>query len=145
MKDRYIRKVMKLLKLPRTRKTEIRRDLEEAFASAAEHGETESAVIERMGSPESFAQSVSGNLRKPHGYTGALLCLTLSLFCLGTYVFAKMLQPAEGIIGQADAMTGILVSSAGIDFSLLLLWTGLALLGAALVSGIQKYMHHRRH
>ena len=41
MKEEYIRRVGRLLALPGKQKREVLRDLEEIFASGAEHGETE--------------------------------------------------------------------------------------------------------
>ena len=35
------------------------RDLNEIFASATEHGETEQQVIERLGTPQEFANSTA--------------------------------------------------------------------------------------
>lgn len=40
-KEQYIRQVKKALTVPRAKKDEILRDLQEAFDSALEHGETE--------------------------------------------------------------------------------------------------------
>ena len=41
MKEQYIKQVEKELSLPRKMKKEVVRDLNEVFASAMEHGETE--------------------------------------------------------------------------------------------------------
>ena len=53
MKERYIKQVKKEfgLCLSRKKRNEIIRDLNEIFASALEHGETEQQVIERLGTP----------------------------------------------------------------------------------------------
>ncbi len=48
MKKQYIRQVRKDLHIPRSAKTEVVRDLQEIFASAAEHGESEQQVAERL-------------------------------------------------------------------------------------------------
>lgn len=53
MKEQYIRQVKKGLILPRSAKAEVVRDLQEIFASAAEHGESEQQVAERLGTPRS--------------------------------------------------------------------------------------------
>ena len=58
MKQQYIRRVKKTLNLPREQKAEVLRDLDEAFASALEHGETERQVIERLGTPEDIARAM---------------------------------------------------------------------------------------
>lgn len=49
MKKQYIRQVRKDLHIPRSAKAEVVRDLQEIFASAAEHGESEQQVAERLG------------------------------------------------------------------------------------------------
>lgn len=59
MKEQYIKQVSKLLAVPHKQKKDILRDLEEAFASAKEHGETEEQVLERLGTPEEFAAGIS--------------------------------------------------------------------------------------
>ena len=45
MKEQYIKQVEKELCLPRNEKKEVVRDLNEVFASALEHGETEQQVM----------------------------------------------------------------------------------------------------
>ena len=47
MKEQYIKQVEKELSLPRKMKKEVVRDLNEVFASAMEHGETEQQIIQR--------------------------------------------------------------------------------------------------
>ena len=59
MKEQYIKQVKKELHLPRNRKTEVLRDLNEIFTSTLEHGETESQVIKRLGTPKEFADSTA--------------------------------------------------------------------------------------
>ena len=59
MKEQYLKKVKKELNLPRKAKREVLRDLNEIFASASEHGETEQQVIERLGTPKEFADSTA--------------------------------------------------------------------------------------
>ena len=45
MKEQYIKQVEKELSLTRKAKKEVVRDLNEVFASALEHGETEQQVV----------------------------------------------------------------------------------------------------
>lgn len=59
MKEPYIKQVEKELHLSRKATAEVVRDLNEIFASAAEHGETEQQVIERLGTPKEFADSTA--------------------------------------------------------------------------------------
>ena len=59
MKEQYIKQVVKELHLSRKAKSEVVRDLNEIFASAVEHGETEQQVVERLGTPKDFADSTT--------------------------------------------------------------------------------------
>lgn len=59
MKEQYIKQVKKELSLPRKMKKEVVRDLNEVFASAMEHGETEQQIIQRLGTPREFADSTA--------------------------------------------------------------------------------------
>lgn len=59
MKEQYIKQVKKELSLPRKVKKEVLRDLNEVFASALEHGETEQQVIQRLGTPRKSADSTA--------------------------------------------------------------------------------------
>ena len=59
MKEQYIRKISHELMVSHKVKKEILRDLEEAFASAKEHGETEEQVIERLGEPKEYAKNMN--------------------------------------------------------------------------------------
>ena len=45
MRESYIKQVKKALMLSRKKKAEIMRDLQEAFVSASEHGETDQQVL----------------------------------------------------------------------------------------------------
>ena len=83
MGEQYIRQVSRKLNLSRSRKKEILHDLEELFAEAASHGETEEEVIKRLGSPEEYANECQ------------------------LYLSIHLQKAPEGAIGYADAATGI--------------------------------------
>lgn len=137
MKEQYIKQTAKALHLPRRAKQEILRDLAEIFASALEHGETEEQVIARLGDPAEFAADAAKQL----GFDGCaplkrrlILTVILAIIAaaaLGLYAAAKLSKTPEGVIGQADAMTNILV--AGSDFSVIFLAVGLLAAAAAAV------------
>ena len=61
MKQEYIRQVGRRLRLRRKQKTAVLRDLEEIFASAYEHGETEEQVIQRLGPPSEYPPAWKGS------------------------------------------------------------------------------------
>lgn len=82
MKEQYIKQVEKELYLPRKMKKEVVRDLNEVFASAMEHGETEQQIIQRLGTPKEFADSTAeqfgiDNTKSKKGTASFLLLLRL--------------------------------------------------------------------
>lgn len=138
-KDEYLRQVRRALTVSRRQKAEILRDLEEAFASGREHGETEEQVAERLGAPEEFAACIQEQLDPPgqrqHRQRlciGTLLFLALAAFALWFYL--QSLRFPKGIIGQANSTTTIWVSGPAWDLlpMILLPVAGLAALAAAI-------------
>ena len=112
MKDAYIKKVKKSLMIPASKRKAVLRDLEEAFASAAEHGETEQQVIARLGTPEQFAAGIEEQLGIDHAkrlktrtIIWTTICLVIAV--IGFFVYLTIRQQQElngalGIIGGAD-------------------------------------------
>ena len=114
MKEQYIKQVEKGLHLSRKEKQEVVRDLEEIFSSAAEHGETEQQVMERLGTPKEFADSTAEQFGVDHAVPGKrkeIISCVMALFVAAVsfmiYVVTKIGNVPEGAIGQADAMTNI--------------------------------------
>ena len=69
MKEQYIKQVEKELSLPRKMKKEVVRDLNEVFASAMEHGETEATGYPTFGHTKKNLQTAPQNslaLITPH-------------------------------------------------------------------------------
>ena len=119
MKEKYIKQVEKELHLPHKARNEILRDLNEAFASALEHGETEEQVIERLGTPKEFADSTAEQFgidntapKKRKGIVAGVAALVVAVAAFVIYATAKLGKVPEGAIGQADAMTNIQVEGA---------------------------------
>lgn len=151
MKDQYIHEVERLLPLPRQAKKEVLRDLEEAFASAAEHGETESQLIQRLGSPKEFVESLneqlgferlSGEIWKRKQIIAIVCAAILSLLCLGVYSAAKAMGMSRmieslGVIGGADGPTAIFVTSTGPDILYWMALLGIVSFGAGVVLAIR--------
>jgi len=115
MGEQYIRQVSRKLNLSRSRKKEILHDLEELFAEAASHGETEEDVIKRLGSPEEYANECQLNLSHEVGKRNTLrkkaiamiVTLIVALACMFPYVSIHLQKAPEDAIGYADAATGI--------------------------------------
>ncbi len=86
MKEEYIRQVKRRLSLPGKQKREVLRDLEEIFASGAEHGETEQGIIQRLGTPEEYAAGIALSLEKPRSggkLAGLVLSCVACVVCFG--------------------------------------------------------------
>lgn len=133
MKENYIEQVKHSLFISKKQKDEVVRDLQEAFASALEHGETEQQVMERLGSPADFANSIHEQFginciekqnRKKRCQITVVLVIAFVAFALG--VFIKVSRVPNNVIGQADAMTNIQINGAAIDPFALFIVTGIA-------------------
>lgn len=139
MKQQYIRQVKKALNLPREQKAEVLRDLDEAFASALEHGETERQVIERLGTPDEFADSIHEQLgiacpdrRGRKRRICIALTVLVSAIAFAIAFFMRAERPAQNIIGQADAMTNMQIVGSGVDMFWLMIALGCIALAAAI-------------
>lgn len=139
MKQQYIRRVKKALNLPREQKAEVLRDLDEAFASALEHGETERQVIERLGTPYEFADSIHEQLgiacpdrRGRKRRICIALTALVSAIAFAIAFFMRAERPAQNIIGQADAMTNMQIVGSGVDMFWLMIALGCIALAAAI-------------
>ena len=139
MKQQYIRRVKKALNLPREQKAEVLRDLDEAFASALEHGETERQVIERLGTPDEFADSIHEQLgiacpdrRGRKRRICIALTALVSAIAFAIAFFMRAERPAQNIIGQADAMTNMQIVGSGVDMFWLMIALGCIALAAAI-------------
>ena len=115
---KYIKEVKRELSVPRRAKKEIARDLEEAFASALEHGESADQVMERLGSPKDYTESIEEQTKSGRAKDRdrkrliQIVCsfaAALAFFVLDLIV--RALQIPKDVIGQADSMTGIKVEA----------------------------------
>ena len=150
MKKQYIRQVRKDLHIPRSAKTEVVRDLQEIFASAAEHGESEQQVAERLGTPREFADRTA----EQFGFDSAarrrrnrLIQIAISLAvaaAFALYAAAAAQRVPPGAIGQADAMTNIRIEGAGFDVTLLLLTAGILAAAFAILQLVRAARSGRR-
>lgn len=134
MKQEYIQQVGRALPLPGKQKREVLRDLEELFASAAEHGETEAQVISRLGTPAEYAKEVldqTGYVPKPgKAALGLALSALVCGVCLALFLWSQSGRLPEDAIGGAMGSTGIQVAG-GVDLSpLLLVLAAVGLMGA---------------
>ena len=152
MKEQYIRQVEKELRLSRKAKAEVVRDLNEIFASAVEHGETEQQVIERLGTPKDFADSTAEQfgidnttLKKRNGIVSSVAALIIAVASFVIYTTTKNGKAPDGAIGQADAMTNIQVEGAfGFDALQIILVVGVVAAVFAVIQIIRTFRKNRR-
>lgn len=156
MKEQYIKQVEKELSLPRKMKKEVVRDLNEVFASAMEHGETEQQVIQRLGTPKEFADSTAEQfgidnttLKKRNGIISTLVALVIAVAAFSVYAVAQSgkvpEKVPEGAIGQADATTNIQIEGAfAFDVSQILLTIGFVATAIAVLLIIRTIHKNRR-
>ena len=152
MKEQYIRQVEKELNLSRKAKTEVVRDLNEIFNSAVEHGETEQQVIERLGTPQEFANSTAEQFgidnsvpKKRKWIISSVISLVVAIVAFLIYATAKSGKVPEGAIGQADAMTNIQVNGDFIfDASQIILLVGIIAFVFATIQIIRAVHNNRR-
>lgn len=151
MKEQYVKQVKKELHLSRKEKMEVLRDLNEIFASAVEHGETEQQVIERLGTPKDFADSTAEQFgidntasQKRKGIMANVVALLIAAVSFVIYATAKSGRTPEGAIGQADAMTNIQVQGLGFDTLQIILGVGVIAVAFAVIQIIRAVRKNRK-
>ena len=152
MKEQYLKKVKKELNLPRKAKREVLRDLNEIFASASEHGETEQQVIERLGTPKEFADSTAEQfgidntaLKNRREIISSVAALIVAIAAFAIYAAAQVEKGPENAIGRADAVTTIQIAGTiGFDASQILFTLGLAAAFIAVLLIIRLIRRNRR-
>ena len=152
MKDQYIKQVEKELHLSRKATAEVVRDLNEIFASATEHGETEQQVIERLGSPKEFADSTAEQFgvdnaatQRRKGIVSSVAALVIAVAAFVIYATTKSGKVPDGAIGQADATTNIQIEGAfGFDALQIILVVGVIATVFAIVQIIRTTRKNRR-
>lgn len=147
MKEQYLAEVAKRLNVPRSKRKEILRDLSEAFASAAEHGESEEQVVQRLGTPQDFVNSLapfSPSTRKRWALAFGVT-LGAAVIALIPWLSSRLDPMPKNAIGQADAATSIQLESAlPIDAPTLFLIASLLLFAAAALLAIRLWRMKRR-
>ena len=145
MKEQYIKQVEKELSLTRKAKKEVVRDLNEVFASALEHGETEQQVIERLGTPKEFAENTAEQSGIDSAAPQKRKGIISSVAALVIYATTQSGKVPDGAIGQADAMTNIQVEGAfGFDASQIILAVGVIAVTIAIIQIIRTVRKNRR-
>lgn len=149
MRERYIKQVSKELSVSRKQKKEVIRDLEEVFASALEHGETEQQVIERLGSPKDFANNIHEELgidcaarKKRKKFLHITIAAIIAITAFVISLFMKTLRVPKDVIGQADAMTSIQVVGKAFDPLIFFLLLGIVAL-VVVITLVVRYIREK--
>ena len=132
MREVYIKQVKKELLLPKKQKQIVLRDLEEMFASAKEHGESEQQVIERLGAPKEFVINTEEQFGVDHASVktrrGIIHIVSSVIVAVVAFIVFGVMQlgkTPDNVIGQADAMTNIKIDEVrAIDPSFIFLLIG---------------------
>lgn len=140
MKDQYIMQVRKMLSVSQKKKHEIIRDLEEIFASAREHEESDQEVIDRLGSPQDYVESIQAQLEiRPRSIKKNLLPVYVASFigilCLVIFAISSIVRTkTKGIIGQAVSTTSIVLNTSQYSWlPIMLLALGIMIMIAVLI------------
>lgn len=151
MKEEYIKQVSKNLHISMKAKNEIIRDLDEIFDSALENGETEQQVIDRLGAPKEFAESVSGQTEKKNYSAGNLrgivlmaIAICIAVIAFVVYGIIQSETVPQNAIGQANAMTNIQVEGFGINIPFIILIIGIISVAFAVFQLIRTFVKIRR-
>ncbi len=152
MKEQYIKQVKRELSLPRKVKKEIIRDLNEVFASAMEHGETEQQVIQRLGTPREFADSTAEQFgidntisKKRKTIISVIVAFVIAAVAFSIGAVTRFEKVPKGAIGQADAMTNIHIDGTfSLDVSQIILAVGFAAAVIAVLLIIRIIRENRR-
>lgn len=153
MKNSYISEVRRKLKLPRGKKREVMRDLEEIFATAEERGESKDKLVLRLGTPEEYARETEAAF----GVDGArlrrkrlaVLAFAFAFVAVVALAFAVVAgygaqRIPEGAIGYAETMTDIEVEGAVFDVYAAALGAGVTASCAAIALGVTASITRKR-
>ena len=153
MKNSYISEVRRKLKLPRGKKREVMRDLEEIFATAEERGESKDKLVLRLGTPEEYARETEAAF----GVDGArlrrkrlaVLAFAFAFVAVVALAFAVVAgygaqRIPEGAIGYAETMTDIEVEGAYFDVYAAALGAGVTASCAAIALGVTASITRKR-
>lgn len=151
MKEEYIKQVSKNLHISMKAKNEIIRDLDEIFDSALENGETEQQVIDRLGAPKEFAESVSGQEEKKNysagnakGFITIAIAMCVAVIAFIVFGITQTETAPQNAIGQANAMTNIQVEGFGINIPFIILIIGIISVAFAVFQLIRTFVKIRR-
>ena len=153
MKNSYISEVRRKLKLPRGKKREVMRDLEEIFATAEERCESKYKLVLRLGTPEEYARETEAAF----GVDGArlrrkrlaVLAFAFAFVAVVALAFAVVAgygaqRIPEGAIGYAETMTDIEVEGAYFDAYAAALGAGVTASCAAIALGVTASITRKR-
>lgn len=145
-KVKYINEVANLLKCSKPKKAKILEDLEEIFNSVKENNRSVDSIIDGLGNPKEYAMDAMLSLgvdlkrKKQNSIILTVCLLVISIILIVSAVYVNANKIPSDVIGQADALTQIQISSVfALDFTALLLFGGILLGVIALIKIIKLY------
>ena len=149
MRENYIKQVKRELDIPKKQKREVIRDLNDAFASAVEHGESERQVIERLGSPKDFADNIHEQFgidcaarQKRKNLLHITIAAVIAVMAFFVSFLIRVSRAPQDVIGQADAMTSIQVEGTVMDPVIFFTLLGIVAL-AVVIALVVRYLRKK--
>lgn len=131
-KEKYIKSVKRKLNVPDDLKASVLEELREAFDSAKEHGESETDLIKRLGTPKEFVNDVIKNadltdeqkkyIKHRKNIIKVIIAFIIAAAAFtGYYIYKRMSM--GNVIGYANSSTNIQVMGRSENIVLILLYT----------------------
>lgn len=146
-KEKYIKSVKRKLNVPDDLKTSVLEELRESFDSAKEHGESETDLIKRLGTPKEFVNDVIKNadltdeqkkyIKHRKNIIKVIIAFIIAAVVFtGYYIYKRMSM--GNVIGYANSSTNIQVIGGSENILLILLYTAFF----AVIVGLLIYSVH---
>lgn len=143
-KEKYIKAVKRNLNVPDDLKSSVLEELSETFDSAKEHGESESDLIKRLGTPKEFVKDVIKSadltseqkkyIKQRKNIIRVIIAFIIAAAAFtGYFIFRRVSM--SNVIGYADSSTNIQVMGEFGNILLILFYAGVF----AVIAGLLIY------
>lgn len=143
-KEKYIKAVKRKLNVPDDLKSSVLEELSETFDSAKEHGESESNLIKRLGTPKEFVKDVIKSadltseqkkcIKQRKNIIRVIIAFIIAAAAFtGYFIFRRVSM--SNVIGYADSSTNIQVMGGFGNILLILFYAGVF----AVIAGLLIY------
>ena len=104
-KEKYIKKVIRLLNCSQQQKKKIKLDLENDIEMALKNGESFEEIIQRMGTPKELAHEFNENMgvktRRSYKKIIGIIMGVVAVLILGVYLLVRSLIPEYQTLGTS--------------------------------------------